>query len=86
MEQFALPDSKLLSLLTRFVRSSGIGTATPLGFFLFFLVKIALASAIVYFIRKEKMDKSDLALVLLVVAIMGFAPGIRDALRMLCGT
>ena len=68
------------------VLSSGIGTATPLGFFLFFLVKIALASAIVYFIRKEKMDKSDLALVLLVVAIMGFAPGIRDALRMLCGT
>ncbi|MFA6907941.1 MAG: DUF63 family protein [Candidatus Micrarchaeia archaeon] len=68
------------------VLSSGIGTATPLGFFLFFLVKIALAGAIVYFLRKEKMEKSDLALVLLVVAIMGFAPGIRDALRMLCGT
>ena len=68
------------------VLSAGIGSATPLGFFLFFLIKIALASAIVYFLRKEKMDKSDVALVLLVVAIMGFAPGIRDALRMLCGT
>jgi len=68
------------------VLSAGIGTATPLGFLLFFLVKIALASAIVYFLRKEKMGKSDVALVLLVVAIMGFAPGIRDALRMLCGT
>ena len=68
------------------VLSSGIGTATPLGFFLFFMVKVALAGAIVYFLRKEKMDKSDLALVLIVVAIMGFAPGIRDALRMLCGT
>ncbi|MFA5929681.1 MAG: DUF63 family protein [Candidatus Micrarchaeia archaeon] len=68
------------------VLSSGIGTATPLGFFLFFLVKVALAGLIIYFLRKEKMDKSDLALVLLVVAIMGFAPGIRDALRMLCGT
>ena len=68
------------------VLSAGIGEATPLGFFLFFLIKIALASAIVYFLRKEKMDKSDVALVLIVVAIMGFAPGIRDALRMLCGT
>ena len=68
------------------VLSAGIGSATPLGFFRFFLIKIALASAIVYFLRKEKMDKSDVALVLLVVAIMGFAPGIRDALRMLCGT
>ena len=68
------------------VLSAGIGEATPLGFFLFFLVKIALASAIVYFLRKEKMDRGDLALVLLVVAIMGFAPGLRDILRMLCGT
>ncbi|MFA6328305.1 MAG: DUF63 family protein [Candidatus Micrarchaeia archaeon] len=68
------------------VLSAGIGEATPLGFFLFFLIKIALAGAIVYFLRKEKMGKSDIALVLIVVAIMGFAPGIRDALRMLCGT
>ena len=68
------------------VLSAGIGESTPLGFFLFFLVKIALAGAIVYFLRKEKMDKSDVALVLIVVAIMGFAPGIRDLLRMLCGT
>jgi len=68
------------------VLSAGIGESTPLGFFLFFLIKIALAGAIVYFLRKEKMDKSDVALVLIVVAIMGFAPGIRDLLRMLCGT
>jgi len=68
------------------VLSAGIGEATPLGFFLFFLVKISLAGAIVYFLRKERMAKGDLALVLLVVATMGFAPGIRDLLRMLCGT
>ena len=68
------------------VLSAGIGSATPLGFFLFFLIKLALASAIVYFLRKERMEKGDIALVLLVVAVMGFAPGIRDALRMLCGT
>jgi uncharacterized membrane protein len=68
------------------VLSAGIGEATPLGFLLFFFIKLSLAIAIVYFLRKEKMEKSDVALVLIVVAIMGFAPGIRDALRMLCGT
>lgn len=68
------------------VLSGGIGTATPLGFFLFFLVKVALAGAIVYFLSKEKMDASDKSLVLIVVGIMGFAPGIRDLLRMLAGT
>ena len=68
------------------VLSGGIGAATPLGFFLFFLVKLALATLIVYFVSKEKMDRKDAALVLIVVGIMGFAPGIRDLLRMLCGT
>ena len=68
------------------VLSAGIGEATPLGFFLFFLVKTSLASTIVYFISKEEMDVKDKALVLIVVGIMGFAPGIRDLLRMLCGT
>lgn len=68
------------------VLSAGIGTATPLGFGLFFLLKIALASLIVHFLRKEKMDWNDKALVLIVVAIMGFAPGLRDLLRMLAGT
>ncbi|MCX6769163.1 MAG: DUF63 family protein, partial [Candidatus Micrarchaeota archaeon] len=67
------------------VLSSGIGNASPLGFFLFFLIKITLASLIVYFINKEKMAKSDKSLILLVVAVVGFAPGIRDALRMLVG-
>lgn len=68
------------------VLSSGIGGATPLGFLLFFAVKVALASAIVYFLSKEKLGAHDRALVLIVVAIMGFAPGLRDLLRMLCGT
>jgi len=68
------------------VLSSGIGEATPFGFLLFFGVKVALASAIVYLLSKEKIGGSDRALVLIVVAIMGFAPGIRDLLRMLCGT
>lgn len=68
------------------VLSSGIGTATPLGFGLFFLVKAALASLIVYFLSREDMNSRDKAFVLLIVAVMGFAPGIRDSLRMLAGT
>lgn len=68
------------------VLSAGIGTATPLGFGLFFLVKLSLATLIVYFLSKEGMSARDKSFVLLVVAVMGFAPGIRDALRMLCGT
>jgi len=68
------------------VLSAGIGESTPLGFGLFFAVKVALAAAIVYLVGKEDMGKKDRALVLIVVAIMGFAPGIRDLLRMLCGT
>jgi uncharacterized membrane protein len=74
------------SYFEQHVLSSGIGTATPLGFFLFFLVKVALSSLIVYFLSKEKMNAKDKALVLTVVAIMGFAPGLRDLLRMLAGT
>ena len=67
------------------VLSAGIGTATPLGFGLFFLVKIGISTAIVYFLSKERMDSSDKAFLLTIVAIMGFAPGIRDLLRMLVG-
>ena len=68
------------------VLSGGIGTATPLGYFLFFLVKVSLAALIVHLVGKERVEGSDRALALIVVAIMGFAPGIRDALRMLAGT
>lgn len=74
-----------ISYFEQHVLPSAIGSATPLGFFLFFLVKLLLASALAYFISKESMDKEDKAYVLLLVAIMGLAPGIRDALRMLCG-
>ena len=74
------------SYFEQHVLSAGIGTATPLGFGLFFLVKLSLATLIVYFLSKEGMSARDKSFVLLIVAVMGFAPGIRDALRMLCGT
>ena len=68
------------------VLSSAIGTSTPLGFGLFFLLKIGFASLAVWAIRKEDLDERVKSLVLLVITIIGFAPGLRDLLRMLCGT
>jgi uncharacterized membrane protein len=68
------------------VLSNAIGQASPLGFGLFFLLKIGFAAAAVWAIRKEDMDGRIKSLVLLVIAIIGFAPGLRDTLRLLCGT
>lgn len=68
------------------VLSAGIGQATPIGFALFFLVKLALSTLIVHLLSREKVAEGERALLLIVVGIMGFAPGIRDILRMLCGT
>jgi len=68
------------------VLSAGIGEATPLGFFLFFLLKAALAGAIVYLLSKEDVPHKDKAFVLILVAVMGFGPGLRNLLRMACGT
>ncbi|MCL6088716.1 MAG: DUF63 family protein [Candidatus Marsarchaeota archaeon] len=68
------------------VLSNAVGQASPLGFGLFFLLKIGFAAAAVWAIRKEDMDGRVKSLVLLVIAIIGFAPGLRDTLRMLCGT
>ncbi len=68
------------------ILSAGIGESTPLGFFFFFLVKVALASAIVYFLGKEDMKAQDKAFVLILVGVMGFGPGLRDLFRMVAGT
>ncbi|MEM4367282.1 MAG: DUF63 family protein [Candidatus Anstonellales archaeon] len=49
-----------------------------LGYFAFYLVKIALAALIVHFTKGEK----EGPFICLVVAVAGFAPGIRDSLRL----
>lgn len=54
-------------------------------YFTFYLVKVAIASAAVYLVSREKMDEDERVFFLLVVAIVGLAPGIRDVLRMVCG-
>ena len=68
------------------VLSNAIGQATPLGFGLFFLLKMGFAALAVWALRREEMDERTRNLALLVIAIIGFAPGLRDLLRMLCGT
>lgn len=56
------------------------------GFFLFYLIKVGIAFAAAYVLRSEKMDEEDKRYVALILMIMGFAPGIRDVLRMMAGT
>jgi uncharacterized membrane protein len=54
-------------------------------YFLFFLVKSGIAFAAAHVLTREKMDLQDKYYVALVLMIMGFAPGIRDVLRMVVG-
>lgn len=54
-------------------------------FFTFYLLKVAVSFAAAWLLRKEKMDTEDRNYVALVLMIMGFAPGIRDMLRMVVG-
>ncbi len=54
-------------------------------FFAFYLLKVGIAFAASYALQKEKMDDEDRNYVALVLMIMGFAPGIRDILRMVIG-
>ncbi len=66
------------------VVASGIGTIGR-TYFAFYLVKIAVSFAAAYFVMKEDMDAGDKRYIALVLMIMGFAPGIRDVLRMMVG-
>jgi uncharacterized membrane protein len=55
------------------------------GFFAFYLFKIALATAFVYLVDKEKMDSFDKRYLLVIAMIFGLAPGLRDLLRVAFG-
>jgi uncharacterized membrane protein len=54
-------------------------------FFAFYLLKVGIAFAAAYALQKERMDDEDRNYIALVLMIMGFAPGIRDILRMVIG-
>lgn len=66
------------------VFSAGIGELAG-TYFAFYLLKVAIAFAAAYLLQKEKMDTEDRNYVALVLMIMGFAPGMRDTLRMMAG-
>ncbi|MBI5227518.1 DUF63 family protein [Candidatus Micrarchaeota archaeon] len=66
------------------VISAGIGQIFG-TFFVFYLVKVGISFAAAYLLKKEKMDEQDRNFIALAIMIMGFAPGIRDILRMMVG-
>lgn len=55
-------------------------------YLLFYLIKIAIAFAAAYFVRKEKISEEEKRYILLIFIIIGLAPGLRDLLRMIAGT
>jgi uncharacterized membrane protein len=67
------------------VFSAGLGNIGG-TFFTFYLIKTIIAIAAIYVLREEKMEQPDKYYIALVLMIMGFAPGIRDVLRMMLGT
>jgi len=66
------------------VFSGAIGILSG-NFFAFFLVKIIVAFGAAYVLSKEKIDSNEKNYIALVLMIIGFAPGIRDVLRMVVG-
>ena len=55
------------------------------SFISFYLLKVIIGFGAAYLISTEKMDQEDKNFIILVLLIMGFAPGIRDILRMSVG-
>jgi len=66
------------------VFSAGIGEIFD-TYFAFYLLKVAIAIAAAHLLMKEKMDIDERNYIALVLMIIGFAPGIRDVLRMMVG-
>ncbi len=54
-------------------------------YFTFYLLKTCIAFAAVYLLTKEKMEIEDKYYIAMILMTMGFAPGIRDILRMVIG-
>jgi len=72
------------SYFEQHVFSAGIGDMFG-TYFTFYIVKILIAFGAAFILRGEKMDEEDKRFIALALMIMGFAPGIRDILRMMVG-
>ncbi|MBI5223025.1 DUF63 family protein [Candidatus Micrarchaeota archaeon] len=66
------------------VFSAGIGQVFG-TFFAFYLLKVVVGFGAAYLLKNEKMDEQDKNFIAIAIMIMGFAPGIRDILRMMIG-
>ncbi len=56
------------------------------GFWVFYVIKILFATLAVYVVRRSSdMDENERNYIFLLLMIFGLAPGVRDALRLLCG-
>ncbi len=66
------------------VLSAGIGSFFG-SYFAFYLIKVGIAFAAAWVLKNEKMDQGDKYYIALILMIMGFAPGLRDMLRMMIG-
>ena len=55
------------------------------GYYSFYFLKIAISLVAAYFLMKEKMESDERNFIALVLMIIGFAPGLRDVLRMMVG-
>ena len=87
MEITFLIEPRSLALFGYFeqhVVSAAIGELAG-TYFTFYLLKTVIAFAAAYVVMKEKMDLEDKYYILLVFMIMGFAPGLRDIMRMMVG-
>lgn len=54
-------------------------------FFAFYLIKLIISGAVAHLLKKEEEDENFKNFIALAIMIMGFAPGIRDVLRMVVG-
>ncbi len=54
-------------------------------YFTFYLIKVTVGFVAAYLLKEEKMEQEDKNYIALALMIMGFAPGIRDLLRMTVG-
>jgi len=67
------------------VMASSIGS--NYSYLLFLLIKIAISLGIIYLISREKgLKEKDKWFIVAVLAVAGFAPGLRDMLRLMAGT
>jgi len=66
------------------VFSGAIGILSG-NFFTFYLLKSVIAFAAAYFLVREKLGENERNYIALVLMIIGFAPGLRDVLRMIIG-